>query len=372
MSSPQSGRDIYVVKRAGQPALADSLRLSEEVFRAIFQEAGIGMALVSLAGRPIEVNRALEEILGYTAPELCRMTFPELTHPDDVAVDVHLFEELVRGERERYRLDKRYIRKDGSLAHGRLTVSLVRDAGGHPRFAVEMVEDITDHKRAQAERQLLLARLVGAHEEERRRIAEDLHDDPVQQLTAVSLRLGRLRTGLPEGDLRAIAQDVESRVSSTISRLRSLMFDLRPIVLDRRGLGAAVQEHLSAWERETGVSAFLEDRLRVEPDPEAQAAAYRIIVEALVNVRKHAEARSVRVMLADREGGVLATIEDDGRGLPRGTARQGHIGLSTMRERAQLSGGWLDIVGGPEEGTTVTFWVPRADSRPEPTTTDNG
>ena len=134
----------------GSAALADSLRLREEVFRAIFEEAGIGMALVDLEGRPVAAKRRLQEILGYTEPELRSMTFPEFTHPDDVRADWELFEELVGGERSHYQLDKRDHRKDGEIVHGRLTVSCVRNPDSSPRQAVGMVEDVTEQRQAAA------------------------------------------------------------------------------------------------------------------------------------------------------------------------------------------------------------------------------
>ncbi|HXF37908.1 MAG TPA: PAS domain S-box protein [Actinomycetota bacterium] len=142
--------------------------MREEVFRAIFEEAGIGMALVDLEGRPVAANRRLQEILGYTEPELRSMTFPEFTHPDDVRADWELFEELVRGERSHYQLDKRYLRKDGGIVHGRLTVSLVRNPDGSPRLAVGMVEDVTEQREAAA--------ALAAEERQHREILSGLAD----------------------------------------------------------------------------------------------------------------------------------------------------------------------------------------------------
>lgn len=136
----------------------------EERFRTIFEDAGIGIALVDSAGRLIKGNPALRQILGYAPDELRGRHFAEVTHPDDVEKDRRLFDELVRGERRRYHIEKRYIRRDGETLWGRLTVSSIRDDGEF-RCAIGMLEDITDEKRAQSE-------LARSEARARRRLAE--------------------------------------------------------------------------------------------------------------------------------------------------------------------------------------------------------
>ncbi|GAC1503401.1 MAG: hypothetical protein NVS2B12_14400 [Ktedonobacteraceae bacterium] len=132
------------------------MQKSEARFRAIFNEAAMGIALVDADGHLLESNTALLEMLGYTRAELRNQIFTVITHPDDVALDTGLYSELVQGKRNQYQIEKRYLRKDGSVVEGRLTVSFVRAMGsgekGGEAFAIGMVEDITERKRA--ERQL--------------------------------------------------------------------------------------------------------------------------------------------------------------------------------------------------------------------------
>ncbi|MGO8791168.1 MAG: PAS domain S-box protein [Terriglobia bacterium] len=137
-------RDITERKRAEA-----SLRESEERFRATFENAGIGMAIVDMEGHPFKSNPILQQMLGYSEEELSRMVFTEYTHPDDRDLDWHLYGELIAGRSEKYEIEKRYLAKDGSVLWGLLTVSLVQDSHGRPVCAVAMVQDITDRKRAE-------------------------------------------------------------------------------------------------------------------------------------------------------------------------------------------------------------------------------
>ncbi|HEY6273872.1 MAG TPA: PAS domain S-box protein, partial [Terriglobales bacterium] len=126
-----------------------ALRESEERFRATFENAGIGMALGDMLGRSIKSNRALQEMLGYTEEQLRGMAFTEFSHPDDRELDWNLYRELAAGKRDRYEIEKRNIKKDGQVMWGHITVSLVKSRNGTPKYAIGMVEDITERKRAE-------------------------------------------------------------------------------------------------------------------------------------------------------------------------------------------------------------------------------
>jgi PAS domain S-box-containing protein len=138
--------------------IEEVLRESEERFRATFEHAAIGAAQVGIDGRWLRVNRRLSEIVGYEPEELLEMTFQDVTHPDDLAGGLEQMRRLLADELQTYTLEKRYVRKDGPVVWVNLTVSLVRDSSGEPAYFIAAVEDISERKQAEEERDLLLVK----------------------------------------------------------------------------------------------------------------------------------------------------------------------------------------------------------------------
>jgi PAS domain S-box-containing protein len=245
-----------------------------------------------------------------------------------------------------------------------LVLGVDRDISERRRVHANLLASYEDLRRADEERGRLLGRLIWAHEEEKDRIADELHDDSIQVLTAVGLRLSALRSqvdAFAEPELRRL----EETVSAAQSRLRHLLFELRPPSFDRVGLVAALAEYAERMTRDGGPPVDLDGALDRDPFPNTRVLLYRLAQEALTNVRKHAKARNVRLVVGREGDGVLIRVSDDGIGQqparPSGQT-PGHLGLISMRERAELSGGWFRIESRPGRGTTVSFWIP--DSAP--------
>ena len=220
-----------------------------------------------------------------------------------------------------------------------------------------------------ATRRRLLARLVSAQEEERQGIANDIHDDSIQVMSAVGMRLYSLRKRLTDPEHLATLDEFAKTITEATRRLRSLMFELRPPALDREGLGPALRMYLEQNANGEGPSYELEDHLVSEPTPEIRAVVYRIVQEALTNIRKHARATRVQVLLEPMGVGVRVRVTDDGVGLPAGQSDRsapGHMGFTAMRERAEMAAGWWRIDSTPGEGTVVEFWVPSEPEEADP------
>lgn len=276
---------------------------------------------------------------------------------------------------EPFRAEYRLIAADGRVVWFRDEAVLVRDAAGRPAYWRGIMLDITEQKRAEEklrrsleilrrtmeERRALLVRLEEAQEEERRRIAADIHDDSIQVISAADLRAQALAQRIDDPELRAEALALHETLRDAVERLRHLLFELRPPALDRDGIAAALRQYLDqpwggpAPQTELGV------RLESEPPSEVRAMLFRIAQEAITNVRKHAGATHLRVVLETEGGGVLLRVEDDGRGLDPidlSEPAPGHLGVTAMVERAELAGGWCRIEGEPGRGTTVECWLP--------------
>ena len=240
---------------------------------------------------------------------------------------------------------------------------LVNVAGEFSRMVEALQDREREHEMDARARRQLLARLLRAEEEERARIAGDLHDDTIQKLTIVGLNLHRVQRNVQDAEQQAVLKQVEESVTLALNRARHLMFELAPPSLEHEGLEMALRQYLTKAGSDGEFSFTLEDRLPQDPSSETRNLAYRIAQEAIVNVRKHAGARDVEVVLVPYRAGVRVTIHDDGVGFEENgsAARPGHLGLPAMRERAALAGGWCRISSTVGEGTLVDFWLPDDD-----------
>jgi signal transduction histidine kinase len=226
----------------------------------------------------------------------------------------------------------------------------------------QLAREVEERRTAEQQIKALFRRLILAQEEERRRIARDIHDQIGQQMTALRMSLSALRTkaaGLAIEELVARAERLAEELDDSVDLLT---IELRPAVLDHFGLTAALENLVSRWTEQSGIEATLDvrgrDAGRLPYDVEFHL--YRLVQEALQNVAKHAAATKVRVMLQRDSGRVALTIGDNGRGFdPQALDDSGGgLGLLAMRERATLAGGDFDVQTGRGKGTTIRVRVP--------------
>jgi PAS domain S-box-containing protein len=341
-----------------------ALRESERRFRALATTAPVGIFEVDFRGACSFLNEQGAEIFGKPAAECRGFGWMEHVHPEDLErLQERWVEGRERGEEIVHEL--RIVGVDGRVRWIEGAGRPLVDAWGEIRGYIGTLTDVTERRHGEQDRRRLLADLVKAQEDERRRIATEIHDDPVQAMTAVGMRLESLRRRLNgPGEAEAV-DEVAGTVQETVARLRRLLFELRPPGLDRERLAAALKTQLERLRDETGVRFELDDQMLQEQPLESRTVLYRIAQEALANVRKHAEATAIHVTLADREEGALLRIRDDGVGFDLDTVgeeRSGHLGLVSMRERAEMAGGWFRVAGSGGRGTIVEAWVPTEES----------
>ena len=212
----------------------------------------------------------------------------------------------------------------------------------------------------QTERKRAIQTVLRATEQERIRLAADLHDGPVQELTALRYGLTRARNRIQRGQAEqaeGLLAELEDELAAGITGLRRLMAELRPAVLDEQGLEVALHNQVRAFEAISGVACAISTGLQGRLASDLETVLYRVTQETLNNVGKHAGASRVTVSLAAENGSVRLRINDDGVGFDPITASrllgEGHFGLAGMRERVEMVGGHLSIDSAPGHGTTV-------------------
>ncbi len=236
----------------------------------------------------------------------------------------------------------------------------------HPADKEGAVESFVEGiLKGDAELRRLHDRTVRAAEAERMRIARDLHDGPVQRLTRLNLLFERVHIRLERGDstgATAILNQASTSLGEEIARLRRMMTELRPPVLDQRGLADAIRDHAEELGRSSGLVCTIEVGSVERLGGNLETALYRITQEALANVVKHAEASHASITTFEDGGSVVLEVVDDGRGSDPKTVAQGRgerYGLLGMRERMEMLGGTLDVASVRGEGTRVRATVPK-------------
>jgi PAS domain S-box-containing protein len=348
-------------------------KTAEETLRRqalIFENVHDAVVIVDLEGCILDLNPGAEVMFGYSKEDV-RGKEPDFLSPVELTAKV-----LSTVAREgRWSGEVPVRRRDGGPRVAELILVPLKDAAGQMLGMVGVLRDVTGRKRSEEdlrrnvellrasdrERRQLVSRLVAAQEEEAQRIAGEIHDDPIQKLSAVALRLGMLGREADEQKRSEIITHIRKTVDDVMSRLRRMLFELSPRTLETGGLAEALREYVQHANHEHLTLYHLESSLSTDLHEEKRTIAYRVILEALSNVRKHASAENATIGLADMDGGVHCSVTDDGRGIAPedlGVSLPGHLGIASMRERVEMAGGWIKTISLPGQGTTVEFWLP--------------
>lgn len=356
-------------RREAELALASS----ESRLRALVEQMPAAIYVHDMDGRSQFIGPQVETLLGYPRSRWTEdpRFWRAFVHPDDRD---SVLAEYARGVAagEPYEQEYRVLRADGEVRWIHDTAVVLRDADGNPTLVQGIITDVTDRRLAEQlrresdrHRTAVLAAIMTAEEQERHRIAGELHDDSIQVMTAALVDLDRLQRAAAEGELeRALeaAQHARDTLAAATERTRRLSFELRPPTLEMHGLARAIRALADETSREAGFQVQVRTRLRRYSET-SETLVYRAVREGLTNARRHSRATSVEVTAVERRGTIHCEVADDGVGFEthRVLASERvrlHFGLDATGERLRLAGGELEVRSAPGRGTRLVMSVP--------------
>jgi signal transduction histidine kinase len=288
------------------------------------------------------------------------MTFQDITHPEDLAIDLSYVESMLAREIDHYSMEKRYIRKDGELVWINLTVSLIWTTDGQPDYFISVVEDISLRKTAEFEVKRLRNSLVEVQEAERRFVALELHDEFGQRLSAANIVLGLAQKQNSSPTIHDLLSQVKLIIDGLISTTREMAQQLHPAQLDHFGIASAVRALVKEISHQANIQLQLEDKLGDQRfRTNIELTAYRVIQEALSNALRHSKSDQISIRLAVEKDALKIRISDLGIGIASPGNTHG-LGLLGMQERVESVGGLFSVRSNKQEGTVVSVSLPAA------------
>ena len=347
-----------------------ALDMSEARFRSIFEFTTVGIKVLDLDGKILQTNYAFQSMIGYTEEELVGNPFYKFLHPEDVHRASKLFHGAKVDGASYFRFEHRAIHKDRSVVWVKTIFTVIKDANDdqRPAFVVGILENITDQKRIELEMAELNSRLQNSMELERLRLAQELHDNPMQSLYSAIYRIEELR-GAANPELKEALGDVKQHIQDVLQDLRATAKELRPPTIFNFGLENAIRSHANdVLEKHPHLSIYLSlahDR-QILPE-KVRLALFRIFQQSLANVLRHAKATEVHVRFSFDAEEAHLEITDNGTGfdVPHNWidfVRQGHYGLAGSAERANALGGVFKVQSKPGSSTTIKVTIPWKDS----------
>ena len=368
-----------------------ALRESEERYRAMVSQSIVGMARIDPKGRLLFANQRFCQMLGYPETALTGKTIASITHPKDRTESAKLFRRMI-AKGKSFELEKRYLRRDGSILWASVSASPVTDAAGKTRSAVAVILDISDRREARAEleeaksfleqrvreqtkelsaankelkqqikqRRGLEGKILEVSDREQQRLGEELHDGVCQHLTAVSFMAHAVALRLRDHRVFEV-EDIDKiaeLVSAAASDVRNLARGLHRIDVDAGGLVTALQNLVDREIWKTPCRLEVERTFHLD-DNEAAVHLYRIAREAVVNAAKHAHAREIVIQLGRTRNGVVLSVSDDGVGISTNVDRSKGMGFHIMSHRARSAGGRLEVESPKQGGTRIICYLPR-------------
>ena len=341
------------------------MKLVRRNYEELFTNASDAIWIHDLDGNITLANKACEKLTSYSLSELIGMNIREFLNPEAMTLARQVKDRLLRGEAMEQRYEQRLIKKDGSEAIMQLATRVIF-SDGKPKSFQNMARDITEERKLQHNLQFYLRQVLQAQEEERKRLARELHDDTSQQILLLTHGVDNIASKadhyIPK-ELRGELEKLYELSRQTYRGVKRYAQALRPGILDDLGLVAAIKWLAEEIQELSGIE--IEVKIGAIPSlaPETQLVLFRIIQEALNNIHRHSGASEASIIVECQETAIRVTITDNGKGfnLPDQLsefAGQGKLGLTGMSERAQLIGGELEVSSQMGKGTTIIVKAP--------------
>lgn len=310
------------------------------------------VALTDKRGRIRYVNKKFSEISKYEVEELIGQDHRLLNsgyHSKE------FFKELWRtiGTGHVWKGEIRNKAKDGSFYWVDTTIVPFLDENGKPYQYLAIRNEITERKRVEQELQHMMTRIIDVQENERKHVSRELHDGIGQDLYSLLITVQRLEKEFTHPLIDQMTTDI----SHLIQSVRDMSWELRPSALDELGLMPAVRSFINRLEKSYGLNVAFQSDIRCRLSPDVETSIYRIIQEALTNVRKYADVEEAKVLIKEEESVLFIEISDEGNGFSVARSNKG-VGLFSMEERARAVGGALSIRSAENKGTTIYVKIP--------------
>jgi PAS domain S-box-containing protein len=345
--------------------VSEQLAISEERYRELFENANDAIWVHDLQGNIIAANESMFELTGYTLTELRCLKANDIIAEGCAEKERIIQDPLIKGNAMKLLSELTLRKKDGSEAWVQFSTSPVL-SNGHINAFQHIARDVTEEKRMKENLRFYLRQVTKAQEDERKRIARELHDEVIQSLASLSLELDGFASSdkdLPR-DKKITLENLQQKTISLTEDVRRLSQSLRPATLDRLGLLPALESLASDIAKRSEIALQVNAHGAGQRLPsEVELTLFRIAQEAIRNVWWHSQATNAEIVAEFNESKARITISDNGQGfnVPSTTddlVKEGRLGLAGMYERAHLLGGSLQIHSTPTNGTKVTIEVP--------------
>lgn len=352
-------------QRAKLRKTVGDMKLARQNYEELFTNASDAIWVHDLEGNITLVNKACEKLSGYPISELPGKNVREFLTPETLSIARQVKDKLLRGETMEHRYEQRLIKKDGSEAIMQLTTRLIV-SDGKPQAFQNLARDVTEERKLRDNLQFYLRQVLQAQEEERKRLARELHDDASQQILLLTHGIDNIAYKAERYspyELRNELGKLYELSQQTYQNIKHYAQALRPSILDDLGLVAAIKWLAEEIQKISGIAIQVKTDTVPPLPPETQLVLFRIVQESLNNIHRHSGASEASITVECQGAEIRMTISDNGKGfeLPRQLsdfASRGKLGLTGMAERARLIGGEIKVDSQIGKGTTIIVKVP--------------